>query len=162
PAESSLLAFVFMSLRLALCGMQHAERAGAVGPDEDQCILSGRNRTKFLRHVSSRLHRFAIDANNDVTALDTGIVRRASGLNVRHDCAGDIGGCLQFLASRRCEVLESETPARFAALCAGRLSLSVTATHRFQCNRNGHALSVTHDAELDGAAGLFLSDLHLK
>src|SRR5437762_11887992 len=75
--------------------------------------------------------------------------------------AANLTGRLQLLACIRTQVFERQTPSRFSGFTcvAGDL---VAAAHSLEHDRNGFALAVPHDVEMNGRAWLLLPDLHLQ
>src|SRR6185369_15008035 len=69
--NSFLIAVLF---RAWLGCVHHAERAAAVGPDQDHGVLAGGNVAQFALHVLGVLYRLAIDLQNDVSTRDTRVV----------------------------------------------------------------------------------------
>src|SRR5271166_1105067 len=102
-----------------------------------------------------------VHLNNYVSTLQTGIVGRAAGLHIFNDCAMNRRRDLQLIALALAEIAETQSPAAFAVFSAG-VRRARRCAHRFERDRNRHALAVAQHAELDGVAGTLLPDFHLQ
>ena len=60
--------------RLALRGMQDAERASGVGPDQQDGVAVLRNAGECLLHIGSGMHGAAVDFRDHLTTLQAGVI----------------------------------------------------------------------------------------
>ncbi len=65
--------------------MEHTEGAAAVGPDEDERVLTGGNAGELPGCVGGVVRRLAVHREDDVALLETGVIGRAAGADVLND-----------------------------------------------------------------------------
>ena len=110
------------AIRLAgLRGMQHAERVAAVGPDQHHRILSFGHAAQRFLDLCGVLHRLAIDLEDHVALLQSGVVRGAARLYPLDHCTVKIVRGLQLLAHIGSDVTQPDSPAGFS-LAASEVS----------------------------------------
>jgi hypothetical protein len=102
-------------------GVQDTEGGSAAGPDQDQGVLSVGNCGQGFLHVGCGLHGVTIDFDDDVAALQAGVVGGAAGLDLLDDRAVHITRGLQLFAQFGSDVGEAETTSGFAVSFDGVL-----------------------------------------
>src|SRR5512146_2233964 len=99
--------------------MHDAEGVAVLRPHQHKGVLSGRDVLQCLRCLLGVVYRLAVNRDDDVSALNAGIVSRASGLNAADHGPRDIPRSLDLLPHVRRQVGKTETPARLSALGTG-------------------------------------------
>ena len=144
--------------------MQYPETISAIGPHQQQCILSLRNASQGLLHIARALYFVAIDFQDNVSLLQSRIIRGASRLHLLDHGTVNVARRLQLVAQFGSQVAQANAPAHLALTFAGGLAVfrAAVAAHRFQRDRNRHALAVAQHRQVDFRAGLLLSDHYLQ
>ena len=99
---------------------------------------------------------------DDVALPQAGVVGRTTRLNISYDGSVNLLRGLKVPAYVRREVCETKSPTWFSMLAARGLIIAVSASHRFQRDRNVDDLTLAHDFELDGGTRTLLAHLDLK
>src|SRR6266849_3808263 len=99
--------------------MQHAERAAALGPDQQHRVLSRGNAFQCTANISHVLDAVTIDFQDHIALGNACVVRRTARLDVADNRSVNVSRSLQLLAQFRTDIHQSQTPASLALLFAG-------------------------------------------
>src|ERR1700722_1932321 len=106
----------FSSVLRTLGGVQDAEGVAAIGPDEQQRVFAFWYPAQGLLDVGGALDVVAVDLDDYVAALQSGVVGGAAGLHLLDHGAMNVARSLQLLTKIRTEVAETYAPVHFAVI----------------------------------------------
>ncbi len=104
----------------------------------------------------------AVDADNYLAGLKTGIVGRAARLHALDDRAVQSVRSIQLLANVGRQIADAHTPARLLVAVVGDLRVAVAAIHRLQRYRHRDRLAIAHHLQRDFGSRSHLTDFHLQ
>src|ERR1019366_2127674 len=134
----------------AAAGVKHAEGTAAIAPYQHHRVLSFRDIGEGFLDIGSALRRATVDADDDLSRLESSFLGGAAGLNALDERALQIFRGLQLLADLSGQVGDADSPARLAVIAIrGNLVLAVAAAHLVESYRDVDVLSIARDFERD-------------
>lgn len=146
---------------LALRGMQDAERASAVGPDQHQRIAVLGNAGERFLHVGGGMHGVAVDFRDHLTTLQTGVICRTARRNLFDNGSVNVITDLQLLTKVGSEIGEAKTPARFTVISIGAFAVGLTFVKCLERDWQILGLTIAQSFDVKGGSGLILLDCDL-
>ena len=125
---------------LALRGMQDAEGASGVGPDQHQGIAVLRNAGERLLHIGGGMHGVAVNFRDHLTRCRPALSAGLPGVTCSITAPCTSSPACSCCRSVRRQVRQAKAPARLTMAGVGALAVVVTFSHRFQRDRQSTEL----------------------